>query len=157
MRTWRIATSAQFKRDKGILDISVSHKDPFVLNYDHSKYHCITLQIYHTAGTVIRYSARSHYSGYGPTSFCVELHVPFICRAFDKGTSTTIIWYLWFDSAGNRTRASHTRSCIHHTCMVVIKFKYDLYYIVSAFYLLVGGFLHVNAYQQSGCIILLIG
>ena len=61
---------------------------------------------YHTAGTVVWYLVRSHYSGNGSTSFCVEL--PFICRAFDKGASTTI-WNLWFDLAGNRTWASQTR------------------------------------------------
>ena len=62
---------------------------------------------YHTAGTVVWYPARSHYSGNGSNSFFVEL--PFICRVFDKGASTTNLKSL-VCKAGNRTRASKTRS-----------------------------------------------
>ena len=61
---------------------------------------------YHIPGIVIWYppppTVTSYYSGNWSPSFCVELHVPFICQAFDKEASTTD-WNLWFDSAGNKT------------------------------------------------------
>ena len=54
-------------------------------------YICIDLE---GAGTVVWYPARSHYSGNGSTSFCV--YPFFICRALDKGASTTklksLVW-----------------------------------------------------------------
>ena len=54
----------------------------YIYRYYHFIVQCLIEISYH------RHSrARSHYSGNGSSSLCIELH--FICRAFDKGASTT--------------------------------------------------------------------
>ena len=59
-------------------------------------------------------SRRSHYSGNASTNFCVELPFIIMSRAW-QGSLNYQFEIFGFDSAGNRTRASQTRSerCYH--------------------------------------------
>ena len=65
------------------------------------------------------YPARSYYSGNEPTSYCVEL--PFVCRAFDKVSSTTNLKCLvWLGQESNPGQSQTRSECFITRVLVLV-------------------------------------